>query len=44
MVINQMFHTNIFGSFVYVHVTKDAKNKLEPTVEVGIFVEYTEAP
>jgi transposase InsO family protein len=35
-------HFKIFGSFVYVHVTKDAKKKLESTVEVGIFVGYTE--
>ena len=34
-------HFKIFGSFVYVHVTKNARKKLEPTVEVGIFVEYT---
>ena len=31
-------HFKIFGSSVYVHVTKDARKKLEPTVEVGIFV------
>ena len=35
-------HLNIFGSYVYVHVTKDAKKKLEPTAKVGIFVGYTE--
>ena len=28
----------IFGSFDYVHVTKDARKKLELTIEVGIFV------
>ena len=28
----------IFGSYVYVHVTKDAKKKLEPTDLFGIFV------
>ena len=39
-----MFHTKIFGSYVYVHVTKDAKKKLELTTEVGIFVGYTETP
>jgi hypothetical protein len=27
-----------------VHVTKNARKKLEPTVEVGIFVGYTETP
>jgi hypothetical protein len=37
-------HFKIFGSFVYVHVTKDARKKLEPTAEVGIFVGYTETP
>jgi hypothetical protein len=35
---------NFFGSSVYVHVTKDARKKLEPTAEVGIFVGYTETP
>ena len=34
----------IFGSSVYIHVTKDARKKLEPTVEVGIFVGYTKTP
>jgi hypothetical protein len=37
-------HFNIFGSSVYVHVTKNARKKLELTVEVGIFVGYTETP
>lgn len=32
----------IFGSSVYCHVTKDAKKKLEPTIELGIFVGYTD--
>ena len=35
-------HLNIFGSSVYIHVTKDARKKLEPTAEVGIFLGYTE--
>ena len=35
-------HLKIFGSFVYIHVTKDTRKKLEPTVEVGIFLGYTE--
>ena len=35
-------HFKIFGSSVYVHVTKNARKKLEPTTEVGIFVGYTE--
>ena len=30
-------HFNIFGSYVYVHVTKDARKKLEPIAEIGIF-------
>ena len=34
----------IFRSSVYIHVTKDARKKLEPTTEVGIFVGYTETP
>ena len=37
-------HLNIFGSPVYIHVTKDARKNLKPTVEVGIFVGYTEHP
>ena len=34
-------HFNIFGSYVYVHVTKDARKNLELTAEIRIFVEYT---
>ena len=34
-------HLNIFCSSVYVHVTKDARKKLEPTIEVRIFLGYT---
>ena len=37
-------HLNIFGSPVYIHVTKDTKKKMEPIAEVGIFVGYTETP
>ena len=37
-------HFKIFGSSVYVHVTKDAKKKLESTTKVGIFVGYTKTP
>ena len=37
-------HFKIFGSSVYVHVTKNARKKLDPTAEVGIFVGYTETP
>ena len=36
--------TKIFGSAVYVCVTKNARKKLEPTAEVGIFMAYTETP
>ena len=28
----------IFGSFIYVHVTKESRKKLEPTTKIGIFV------
>ena len=34
----------IFGSSAYCHVTKDARKKLEPTSEVGIFVGYIDTP
>ncbi len=37
-------HLRIFGSPVYMHVKKDARKKLEPTAEVGIFVGYTDTP
>ena len=37
-------HFKIFGSSVYVHVTKNAKKRLELTAEFGIFVGYTETP
>ena len=37
-------HLKIFGSPVYIHVTKDARKKLEPIAEVGIFLGYTETP
>ena len=37
-------HLRIFGSPVYIHVTKDARKKLEPTAEVGIFLVYTDTP
>ena len=39
-----IFHLKIFGSPVYIHVTKDARKKLEPTAEVGIFFGYTKTP
>eukprot|EP00253_Pinus_taeda_P002865 PITA_02865 len=37
-------HCRIFGSSVYCHVTKDARKKLELTLELGIFVGYTDTP
>ena len=37
-------HLKIFGSPIYIHVTKDAGKKLEPNKEVGMFVGYTETP
>ena len=37
-------HLRIFGSPIYIHVTKDVRKKLEPTAEVGIFVGYTDTP
>ena len=37
-------HFRIFGSSVYCHVTKDAWKKLDPTVELGILVRYTDTP
>ena len=37
-------HLRIFGSNVYMHVMKDARKNLEPIVEVGIFVGYTDTP
>ena len=37
-------HLKIFGSPIYIHVTKDTRKKLELTVEVGIFLGYTETP
>jgi len=37
-------HFKIFGSLVYLHVTKDAWKKLEPIAELGIFLGYTNIP
>lgn len=37
-------HLRIFGANVYMHVMKDARKKLEPTTEVGIFVGYIDTP
>ena len=39
-----MFLTLRFLAYVYVHVTKNSRKKLELAVEVGIFVGYTETP
>eukprot|EP00253_Pinus_taeda_P010822 PITA_10822 len=39
-----MGHFRIFGSLVYLHVTKDARKNLEPTAKLGIFVGYTDTP
>ena len=35
-------HFRIFGSLVYYHVTKYARNKLDPITELGILVWYTD--
>jgi len=37
-------HFRIFGAFVYYHVSKDSRKKLEPTIELGVFVGYTKTP
>ena len=37
-------HFKIFGSSVYVHVTKEVRKKLETNSKFGIFVGYTETP
>jgi hypothetical protein len=37
-------HFKIFGSSIFVHVNKDARKKLEPIAEVGIFLGYIETP
>ena len=37
-------HLRIFGANVYMHVMKNARKKLEPTAEVGMFVGYTDTP
>jgi hypothetical protein len=37
-------HFNIFGLSIYVHVTKNARKKMKPTIEFGIFVSYIETP
>jgi len=37
-------HFRTFGSSVYFYVTKGARKKLEPTIELGILVWYTDTP
>lgn len=37
-------HFRIFGSSIYYHVTKDARKKIDPTIELGILVGYTDTP
>jgi len=37
-------HFRISGSLVYCHVSKEARKKLEPTTELGIFVGYKDTP
>ena len=39
-----MSHFRIFGASIYCHVSKDSRKKLEPTVEMGVFVGYIETP
>ena len=39
-----IYHLNSFGSYVYIHVAKDARKNPKPSAEVGIFVGYTETP
>ena len=33
-----------FGSFVYFHVTKDSRKKLEAKIDIGIYLGYTDTP
>ena len=40
----EVAHFKIFGSLVYLHVTKYSRNKLEPTVDIGIFLGYIDTP
>jgi len=37
-------HFKIFGASVYYHVSKESRKKLEPPIELGVFVGYTETP
>jgi hypothetical protein len=36
-------HLKIFGCLVFVHISKEKRNKLEPSGKKGIFVGYCEA-
>jgi len=33
-------HFSIFGSSIYYHVSKESRKKLEPIVELGLFLGY----
>ena len=35
-------HLNIFGCLVYVHILKEKRTKLDPSIKKGIFVGYCE--
>ena len=37
-------HFNISGSSVYCHLSKDERKNIEPTIELGIFLGYTDTP
>ena len=37
-------HLKKIGALVYCHVSKDLRKKLEPIVELGVFLGYTETP
>ena len=39
-----IYHLNIFGSPIYIHVMKYVRKKLELTAEIGIYVGYTKTP
>ena len=35
-----MIHLNIFGFLVHVHIPKEKRTKLDPSIKKGIFVGY----
>ena len=37
-------HFRIFGASVYCHVSKESRKKLESTIEMEVFLGYTETP